>query len=42
MIQLKIKGTVKKNYEYLPDFLETKAYQTIPLKLNFNLVSQSL
>ncbi len=31
LIQYKIKRTVKKNYEYLPDFLLTKAYQTIPL-----------
>jgi hypothetical protein len=31
LIQYKIEGTMQKNYEYLPDSLLSKAYQTIPL-----------
>ncbi len=42
LIQYKIKGTVKKIFEYISDSLPTKTYQTMPLKSNSNLVSQSL
>jgi hypothetical protein len=37
LIQFKIKRTVKKKYEYLPDSL-----LTIPIKPNYNLVYQFL
>jgi hypothetical protein len=39
--RMKLKALLKK-YEYMPDYHQTKAYQTTSLKLNSSLVSQSL